>query len=314
MKDLRFVVLAVLGIMAAWFFTGGPERSISTSGFFLKPPSPISSGETYNNPRGIFLGEGGIFGGIGGSIRGASDEAAKIRADINDAARFGEVSPYKGKISIERSTAGIVTSDAAREYVTITASHANSAPISVTGWRLENEDRTNAAIGRGFPLPKTGVVSTEGAIMLAPGARAHISTGRSPIGASFRTNKCTGYFEQFQDFTPALDTRCPLPANELDLAPDLNTFDDACVSFVKSVGQCRIHIGNTPTVFKDACYTFLVTKLTYVGCVGNHEDDQDFYENEWRIFLGRDAELWKKERGSVRLLDENGKTVDLYPY
>ncbi len=314
MKDLRFVVLAVLGLMAAWFFTGGPERSISTSGFFLKPPSPISSGETYNDPRGVFLGQGGIFGGIGGGIRSAGDEAAKIRADINEAARFGEVSPYKGKVSIERSTAGITTTDAAREYITMNTPSSNASPISVTGWRIENEDRTTAAIGRGFNLPRTGIVSTEGAITLAPGTRAIVATGRSPVGISFRTNKCTGYFEQFQDFTPALRERCPLPANELELAPDFRTFDDACTSFIKGVGQCRIHTGGTPTIFKDACYTFLVTKLTYVGCVENHKDDPDFYGDEWRIFLGRDTELWKKERGIVRLLDENGKTVDVYPY
>ncbi len=310
MKDLRFVILAVLGLMAAWFLTGGPERSISTSGFFLKPPSPLSSGETYNEPRGVFLGGNGIFGGI----RGASEEVGKIRSDIGDAALFGEVSPYKGKVSIERSTAGIAATEAAREYIVLNVSRTNTAPISITSWRFENEDKTSAAVGRGFNLPKTGTVSTEGAIQLSPGTRAFVTTGRSPTGVSFRTNSCTGYFEQFQDFTPALEVRCPLTANEIERAPDYRTFDDACVSFVKSMPQCTILTGGTPTVFKDACYTFLTTKLTYVGCVENHRTDSDFYKDEWRIFLGRDGELWKKERGIVRLLDENGKTVDVYAY
>lgn len=312
MKDLRFVILAVLGLMALWFFTGGPERSISTSGLFLKPPGILGSGEGYGDARGILSGTG--INVIGSGLRDAGTELSKIRSDISDATKFGEVSPHKGKVAIERSTSGIVATEAAREYIVLNVSYANTSPVSVTGWHLENEDKTSATIGRGFNLPMTGTVSTEGAIQLNPGTRAYVSTGRSPTGVSFRANTCTGYFEQFQDFTPALEERCPITASEVESAPDYRTFDDSCVSFIKSMPQCRILTGGTPTIFKESCYTFLVTKLTYVGCVENHRADTDFYRDEWRIFLGRDAELWKKERGVVRLLDENGKTVDLYAY
>lgn len=313
MKDLRFVIFAVLGLAAAWFLMGGPERA-KTDGIFLSPPPPFGTGESYGVLRGSFFTGFPKGGSLGDGIRDAGTELEKIRSDIGDAALFGEISPHKGKVRIERSTAGIRETDPAREYVALDAASGNTAPVTVTGWKLVNEDGTVGAIGNGFSLPRTGVVDTAGPITLQPGSRAYVATGRAPTGSSFCTNVCTGYFEQFQDFTPRLREACPIPSQEIERAPDYRDFDDACVSFVKSMTQCRIHMGETPTIFKDACYQFLTTALTYEGCVARHQTDQDFYGNEWRIFLARDGELWEKERGVVRLTDENGKTVDLYVY
>ena len=43
-------------------------------------------------------------------------------------------------------------------------------------------------------------------------------------------------------------------------------------------------------------------------------DDDKFFKNEWRIFLGRNEEQWRTKREVIRLLDKDGRIVDVYTY
>ncbi len=75
-----------------------------------------------------------------------------------------------------------------------------------------------------------------------------------------------------------------------------------------------------------SCFSFIDNYLTYNGCVASHQYDTNFWGNTWRIFLNRPdithghtntrdyGELWKQTREGIKLLDQNGLTVDEYIY
>lgn len=46
-SDLKWLAAIVVIIWVVWAFTGGPSRYEATQGIFLKPPAPLSTGETY---------------------------------------------------------------------------------------------------------------------------------------------------------------------------------------------------------------------------------------------------------------------------
>jgi hypothetical protein len=63
-----------------------------------------------------------------------------------------------------------------------------------------------------------------------------------------------------------------------------------------------------------ACENYLRTKVSYDGCVAMHQYDDDFYEDEWRVFLGSRASLWGDNHDTIRLLDRQGRTIDVFTY
>lgn len=51
MKDVRWMLLIIAGVFVIWVATGGPAR-LDMQGIFLKPPAPLSTGETYGGEIG----------------------------------------------------------------------------------------------------------------------------------------------------------------------------------------------------------------------------------------------------------------------
>jgi hypothetical protein len=51
-EDLKWVLYILGGIFLVWLMTGGYARYQNEKGFFLKPPSPIDSGEVYGGAIG----------------------------------------------------------------------------------------------------------------------------------------------------------------------------------------------------------------------------------------------------------------------
>ena len=243
------------------------------------------------------------------------DQAEKERAE---AARYGEQSPYEGLVRISRSS-GTRSPFAKHEYITIEALRGNDVDVLVTGWRLESRvTKAYGFIGKGVSVPVLGSTQNiEEPIWLAPGERAIITTGRSPIGISFKENICSGYFEQYQDFTPSISRNCPSPRNEIEEA-GIELYDDECYSYVRRLPRCKI-ITDIPEEDEEpeltsSCRLFVEERLTYNGCTDAHRLDRDFDKGVWRVFLGSYAELWREDRDIIRLLDQNGKTVDLVSY
>jgi hypothetical protein len=151
-------------------------------------------------------------------------------------------------------------------------------------------------------------------IVLSPGERATVISGQSPIGASFRENKCIGYFSTFQKFSPTLPQNCPSPSDELASAYGTGYIRDAaCIDYVNKLSRCQVVL-SPPVTISGACQSFVVKYLNYNGCVDAHKNDPDFLGNTWRIYLGRSSSMWRTKHELVKLLDVNGKTVDAFSY
>ena len=283
--DLLFVVAVVVGLGILWVATGGPEKAGSIRPF-LQPPPPLGSGEQYGTPNGW-----SSFFGIGGSPDVQSEDTSS------------------GTVSIE-SASGAYSDRVEDEYVVL---RAGGAAVNISGWRLKSSiTGKSATIGKGSELAYSAQVNPENPIVLRPGDRAIVSTIRSPIGVSFRTNLCTGYFGQFQNFTPSLQNTCPLPYDELERAGNIN-LSDACVDYVRSIPSCTMVL-DAPPELSSSCQAFIESVFTYNSCVMRYKGGANFPGTEWRIFLGQNENLWKGRRETIELIDQNGKVVDTYSY
>lgn len=284
-KDFGWLALFLIALGVIWFAQGGPAKLTSmTSPFLQSPeisPSPSSSQNGY-----------GFWNNPSETISKTSETDSR----------------YKGKVSLSASWATRET-DPQKEYVEISASYSNKEPISITGWTLKGRQGFGATIGKGAYLVYSAQLNTQDAVFLGPNDRAIIVTGHSPIGTSFRLNLCTGYFNQFQDFTPALPQDCPrISEKEIPV-----NYPDACFDFVKSLSTCRMPLTAVPPGAGNDCANFVSEKANYNGCVLTHKSEENFYKLGWRVYLGRDNELWGT-RDSITLFDNEGKIVDQASY
>lgn len=315
--DAWFFVGIFAFIFLVWIATGGPSHPISFSGPTLAQPQELGGGTYLSFPRADFgYGKGadvhlpGSSEG-GGSISGSSAGTPTSISGVD----FGSPSPYRGKVSLYHYVSGAGSTNPNNESVTISVSQNAGTVVDLTGWTIQSEASGNAAvIPKGTETPTSGTVNPVQDIVLSPGTSAHVSSGRSPIGASFRENKCIGYFGQYQTFTPALPLNCPTPKEEFaSFYGSAYIRDDACVSYVNSLGRCETQLSPPVGVSSD-CQSFLVNHLNYNGCVDAHKNDSDFQGNTWRVYLGRTTPLFRTQHEVVKLLDKDGKTVDAFSY
>jgi hypothetical protein len=222
-------------------------------------------------------------------------------------------SPYAGTVGLR--IGNVTTSDANSEYVVITVSRDLKSNLTATGWSVQSgASGISAPIGEAAYVPFLGDVSVALPIVLAPGSTMYVTTGRSPNGVSFRTSKCTGYFEQFQNYSPPLQIQCPTSKKEMLRSPEKVAGNDACISFVENIKTCEYKTTSLPGNIGLACQDFILNTLNYSGCIRDHKADPDFYGNEWRLFLKRDQELYKNTHDRIRLLDENKKLISEASY
>jgi hypothetical protein len=125
---------------------------------------------------------------------------------------------------------------------------------------------------------------------------------------------CTEYFEQFQDYTPSLQSDCPDPEEEALKNPQKTAGNTECIDFIDRLRSCELYTQTIPGSLGASCQSFIQNDLSYNGCVTAHRNDPDFYQNEWRVFLNRQQELWGNTHDQVRLLDENGNLIASVSY
>lgn len=260
------------------------------------------------------------------TIGDLEEQLSNLEEEIEEARLKETASPFDGMAYIA-SFSGAEESLAQEEYIVVEAELSNDIDLPLSGWRLESVVTGNyAIIGKSAELPITGRVNVQTPILLPPGGRAIVTTGSSPIGTSFRINKCSGYFEQFQNFKPELSLSCPDPAEEFDdffKENSVTTLDkneeayDICRDFVWSIPQCSLYRKDLREVkprLHEACQSFVRTTLSYQGCLSGHRFDSDFYQDEWHVYIGNRGELWRDNREIIRLLDNQGRTVDVFTY
>jgi hypothetical protein len=308
-RDLFIFVGLIVLLFIVWVATGGPERA----------ESGIRTSDRGSNPSTISR-----------DVRDVARDVDDIEKRIAELKIEGIASPYRDLISFSGGNPG--NDLAIREYVRIRASSRLTSPVNITGWRVESLLTEHfGTIPSGTPLPFAGVVNSESPIFLAPGEMVIIVSSRSPLGVSFRENLCTGYLDQVSRFTPALSNRCPDPDDEFKKysnyepeSPRDEKFDQ-CVRYVRRIDRCEVvrddirshgesNISGIVFPLANECATFIENNLTYQGCVRNHLNKSNFYQREWRVFLGSFVELWRKDHEVLRLLDATGRVVDVWQY
>lgn len=197
-----------------------------------------------------------------------------------------------------------------KEYVEIDVVQPNLSNADATSWMLKNSRGDKAVLGPASPLPLSGKVNATEALKIQAGDRLFVSTGRSPIGVSFRVNKCSAYLEQFQDFIPPIAGQCP----SITFEKSYGSLDSKCQTFIQGIHSCEANTRTFPAGITKNCKAFLDAAVTYNGCVATHKNDPGFYLKEWRVFLGKEKELWAEPNDTVMLLDSKGKLIDTLKY
>lgn len=286
-----------------------PTFAMPSSIYSLSPIGDIeslSSGSTFSQSTSAET-----------ALRDAESQYEALRKAVAEARTFGDPSPFKGSVTIGR-VATVPLNEAARgEHVTLGASGSNTSPVVITGWSLQSVlSGERVYIPQGVRTFRMGAIGSLSEIQLDPGGSATVTTGHSPVGVSFKENMCSAYLGQFQTFSPELDRyQCPSGNDELPATVEnLQTYGEACVSFVSTIKSCTLYTGNFPAEVSPACRAFVRGALTYNGCVDRYEWRPSFTRSTWRVFLNKEGSLWRSTHDVVRLLDASGRTVDVYTY
>lgn len=318
MHDAWFFIGIFVFIFLIWIATGGPIHPISFTGPTLTPPQELGGGTYLSFPRAPF----GIGGGRTVSLPGSSDGSSSENADNNSpvptfvgGTTFGEISPYRGIVTMSHSVSGAGSVNPRNESIEIRVAGNATVPVDLSGWSLGSDaSGSSTIIPKGTEVPTSGIVNAAQDIILTAGMQALVISGQSPIGASFRENKCMGYFSAYQTFYPSLPQNCPTPSSELSSYYGTGYIRDAsCIDYVNKISRCQAVL-TPPTTVTSACQAFLVQYLNYNGCITAHRSDSDFMGNTWRLYLGRSNSMWRTQHELVKLRDAAGKTVDAFSY
>ena len=323
MKEFGWVIGMFLLFGLMWFAGGGPARGPG-GGLFTTGPSAGPFGArsaSGTDPHATEAEKKQLTEAeIARELERIREEVRTVEEALARLEEEARSSPFRKllRIKIARARAN----DPKSEYLELNYTRKAKTPAPITGWTLLSPiTGRSITIGEATRIPLLGRVSATAPIALAPGESAYVLTGRSPNGISFLPNLCTGYFEQFQNFTPSLRRECPRIKNE-PLPPShrpearaygASSLEDACLDYIERVGACTVPVSIPPTL-SPTCQEFVVKTANYDFCVERHRTDQNFFRDDWRLYLGRDEELWKEKREVIELRDGDGKLVDVVVY
>ncbi|MES2087968.1 MAG: hypothetical protein V4467_03160 [Patescibacteria group bacterium] len=311
-EDVKWLLGIVVLFFFFWFVSGGPTSNsgVSNQNTTQESTNTADIQHVGSNSSSVY-GNQLNANEIQQNLQDAGLKANEIQAEIDALQQASQASPLTGKLSIAGVSEG--TGAVGSEYVVVQASTANTSQVLLTGLRLQSSaSGAGVTIPRGAKLPFQNQLNVEEPIYLKPGEMAYIITGGSPLGISFKPNMCTGFFNQYQSFYPGLPSRCPGP-RESDLPNGPYQFNDACRDYISSLPGCYV-ITDPPNDISPECQKFVTEELSYTKCVNRYKNDPDFYDPDWRVYLNRSSVLWKDRRELIKLLDQNGKTIDAITY
>lgn len=303
-QDLLIVIFLMIALGAAWYYSGGTVNDLARSGPLFQTPQIGGDSLPIFQVPGVQLPN---------TPTREAPEPPRTETISNFLGSFTETkSPYAAYVSLEQGNA---SSRLDAEYVVIRVSSSAPQKVTVSGWRIES---TATNLGASLPLaaelPFQGSVNVTGPAALSKGQVAYVVTGRPPNGTSFRTNLCTGYFEQFQNFAPPLRLECPTPQAEADVLIPVGSYSKECFDFVRTIPRCTMVLQSVPLSAGTQCESFISSTLSYNSCITRHKNDPKFFKDTWYLFLGRGEELWRSRSERIRLVDENGAVIDSVSY
>ena len=250
-------------------------------------------------------------------IKEVERKAQELEKKIKEEAEAKKRSPYYGKVSLSYISY-LNDPDPSREYMALYTNLNEGESVNITGWFLKSDRSGNSAtIGRASILPYP-YTTNDSDVVLQQNHRVYLIKGFSPINISFRTNKCTGYFEQNRTFYPSLSLQCPLPRDEeLPQFSSQLDRDDECRELIERIPRCtapKFRWKDLPDTITSSCKTYVDTQINYNVCVANHLSDTDFPGNEWFVYLNRFGPLWRDKRETIKLYDRAGLVVSELKY
>jgi len=259
--------------------------------------------------------------GIDRSERTSTSQNRNSQREIlSEEDRYGKtISPFAGFFELKKGRA--TKDDPREEYVEVQADRKNNSAITVTGWRIQSLDkRGDITIGNVARIPRHPERSYETqTVDLEPGHSAYIITGRSPINTSFRTNICTGYFEETKDFSPRLSRQCPDVESEelerwgIDSTPRENSSDEECIKSLERIGRCE-NPGKPNENLNRDCREY-INEIGYELCAEIHVGDSNFLGDEWYVYASSVFDdMWDDKGDTILLLDSAGRIVDSVSY
>jgi hypothetical protein len=308
MKDNKdaifFFLLAVIVIGLAW----GP----------VKDSNKISTGKANE----VVLTDTTIEQNISAEqqLQDINRNVEQLRRNVQAETDKRTLSPYYGKVTTSGITS-VNSDNPNEEYITLYTNLDSNEKVDITGWYFKSEITGNqAVIGKAsiLPYPFKG---EETDVILKNGDTVYLTKGFSPIGISFRTNKCTGYFEENRNFTPPLPLQCPRPIDE-PLPQFSSSLDqqDACLDAIKYTPSCSTRGSSYTRTLSDvvptSCKKYIETKINYDTCVENHFSDVNFAGHEYRLYFKSFAHLWRDwgKKETIHLYDHAGLIVDTISY
>jgi hypothetical protein len=228
------------------------------------------------------------------------------------------VSPFKGKIRIDTWDSDAVSENAAAEYIALRTSTTNTEAIPLAGWSVHS-----LVSDIRIPLPKAVLLLRLGEqnplvdMHVAPGEYVYIVTGSSPAGDSFHTNSCIGQLANYYEFFPRLPDQCPTPQHII--APTLThlkNMGEKCLEYIASIPACEIP-RDIPKDLLPACRAEIEKNVTYPNCVEKEFKNRGFAVfngGGWYSYLNQPLEIWRNKYDVIRLLDTQGRVVDVWVY
>lgn len=321
---LILFIFMVIALIALWLITGGASAVVRATKNFVNPINIFTGGDTSGSfirlpwqidaPRGPDISS--LASGYDDQSAQTPEEYAaayeKLNAQAIELQTFGDPSSYVGKVSLRGSA--VREGDVSQEYVELSAS--GNASINITGWSLQS-----AVSGLRIFIPPAaspfilGTLNLSEPVYLKPKETAIVISGPSPLGTSFKENMCSGYLNELQSFTPELSSACPVPSDSLVETPDsLRIYGTACFDYVQNIPQCHFPGTVYPSNVSAPCRTFLANTFSYNGCVQANRYHPSFEKSTWRIYLNSRTELWDNTHDIIRLMDAQGRTVDVFTY
>ena len=316
---VRWVLIAAVVVLILWWLWVGGFSAVAN--FIRTIPNPIdiiwgnaTSSYAVNLPWQSAIPQGPDISGLTDTGDAQLDQTSDTAQQSGNVTQinYGTPSPYRGMITLSQANA--TESGTAHEYVELDAREGIS-PISLTGWSLQSMVSAVRVPIPGAAAPFiSGVVNQLSPVVLSPGQVALVVTGPSPVGVSFRENRCTGFLEQVQSFDPALSNACPASSELAPLTPEnLHQYGSDCMDYARSLPQCSFPT-NPPSWLTPGCRAFVLNTFTYSTCVDRERSLPSFELDTWRIYLASASELWDNQHDIIRLLDAQGRTVDVVSY
>jgi hypothetical protein len=312
MKDNKEIILILLGLFILFGLVYSPLKNASpnkSSGSSTKNASAIGTNNNLGYSSNKSVAEG---------IKNAEKDIKKMAENMNKAVNAEVRSPYYDKIRMS-SISGLHGTDPNKEYLTLYTNLKKDETIKITGWYLKSEVTGYYAIIGSAALLPFPFTRTESNVVLQYRDKVILTKGFSPIGIPFRTNKCTGYFEENRTFTPGLPMQCPLPKDEkLPLFSSDYDRNDECLKIIERIPRCTTidseFIRRLPDTVSSACKTYITEQINYNTCIALHFSNTDFPGTEYRLYLNKFGPLWRPTHDKIDLMDENGLVVDSISY